>query len=425
MSDALIVHLDGAVAGHLSRLKGQITFTYEESYRNNPGATPLSMSMPLSRSTHPHGVAHPFLMNLLPDNERVQARWAATFGVRATAFDLLAHVGHDCAGAIQITTQDRPLGGDGDLVSVDTAEIARRLRGLRADHAAWDQGVRPGSFSLGGAQAKFALARVGDGWADATGVTPTTHIFKPGLADYASSDLGEHLCMDAARRLALPAARTSIEVFEDQSAVVVQRYDRRANADGSIRRMHQEDLCQALGLGPENKYEVEGGPGVGDVAALLGRLPGAAGPRARSRFADALLYNWLIAGTDAHAKNYSILLAGPDAVLAPLYDIASLTAYDPRAIRTATLAMKMGGENRVRAVSGRHIARSAAQLSLEPDAVAARARSLAIALPDAFRDAVAALPTALNGPFASQVIDVMAAQSRSALVTLDSRPERP
>jgi hypothetical protein len=46
------------------------------------------------------------------------------------------------------------------------------------------------------------------------------------------------------------------------------------------------------------------------------------------RFAGALAFNWLIASTDAHAKNYGLLLAGRQIRLAPLYDIASILPYD-------------------------------------------------------------------------------------------------
>ena len=50
------------------------------------------------------------------------------------------------------------------------------------------------------------------------------------------------------------------------------------------------------------------------------------------RFADALAWNWIIGGTDAHAKNYSLLLSGSDVRLAPLYDIASALPYVTAAI---------------------------------------------------------------------------------------------
>ena len=71
------------------------------------------------------------------------------------------------------------------------------------------------------------------------------------------------------------------------------------------------------------------GPTPGQIAELIrSTIPGPDAETDVWRFADALAFNWLIAGTDAHAKNYSLLLAGNQIRLAPLYDIASILPYD-------------------------------------------------------------------------------------------------
>jgi serine/threonine-protein kinase HipA len=68
------------------------------------------------------------------------------------------------------------------------------------------------------------------------------------------------------------------------------------------------------------------------------------------RFVDAPAFNWLIAGTDAHAKNYSLLIGAEGrARLAPLYDIASILPYDFD-MQKVRLAMKVGGIYRLRDV---------------------------------------------------------------------------
>jgi serine/threonine protein kinase HipA of HipAB toxin-antitoxin module len=67
-------------------------------------------------------------------------------------------------------------------------------------------------------------------------------------------DLNEHLCLDAARRAGLTTARTAVSRFDDETAVVVTRYDR-LERDDCIVRVHQEDLCQALSVPPDRKYE--------------------------------------------------------------------------------------------------------------------------------------------------------------------------
>ena len=94
------------------------------------------------------------------------------------------------------------------------------------------------------------------------------------------------------------------------------RIDRNENTpDGEIARVHQEDLCQALGERPERKYQNAGGPAPPQIASLL-RAFSAQPDEDVERFRDALIYNWLIAGTDAHAKNYSLMLAGGQVRLA-------------------------------------------------------------------------------------------------------------
>jgi len=104
-------------------------------------------------------------------------------------------------------------------------------------------------------------------------------------------------------RAGLVAARTSVARFGKESAIVVERYDRRLVA-GTLTRVHQEDVCQALGVRPDRKYQNQGGPGPADVARLIRDvMPARAANDAGWRFFDALAWNWLIVGTDAHAKS--------------------------------------------------------------------------------------------------------------------------
>ena len=141
----------------------------------------------------------------------------------------------------------------------------------------------------------------------------------------------------------LAAALTTIATFEDQSAVVVERFDRVDEGSGWLRRIHQEDMCQATGRSPHVKYQNEGGATPNDVVRLLRRvLPGSRAEDGVWRFFDALALNWLICGTDAHSKNYSLLLSGRQVRFAPLYDIASALPYDLPA-QKMRLAMKFGG----------------------------------------------------------------------------------
>lgn len=136
-----------------------------------------------------------------------------------------------------------------------------------------------------------------------------------------------HFCLQLARSVGLPVPDSKVQWFRDGSrkelAIVVQRYDR-VEHHARFQRIHQEDICQVLAIYPSAKYENEGGPGTPRILELLRTY--SSNPREDVQtFVDAIALNWLIAGTDAHAKNYSLLLgaAGKNR-LAPLYDLASL-----------------------------------------------------------------------------------------------------
>lgn len=323
MTNELITFIGGRRAGALSRDRnGRLRFVYDADYPED--ATPLSPTLPVAGREFSHGDVAPFVTGLLPDHDRVLDRWSRLFGVSPrNPFAILEHVGADCAGAVQFVTHDALATLDAStLEPLTTADVAQMLRDLRSDPHRWQQpaGGRGGHFSLAGAQSKFALHRTPSGWARPSGHVPTTHILKPAIAGIAHHDLNEHLCLQVAQRLGLTAATSELIRFEDEQAIVVERYDRQ-HVGGELRRVHQVDMCQALGVMPELKYQRDGGPGPAAIITTIRSVH--AGEADVDRFVRALVFNWLIAGTDAHAKNYGLLLNGNLARLTPLYDVAS------------------------------------------------------------------------------------------------------
>jgi serine/threonine-protein kinase HipA len=154
----------------------------------------------------------------------------------------------------------------------------------------------------------------------------------------------EHLCQDIAARLGLLAARSSVLTLNETTYIVIERFDRLPRARGSVfvRRVHQEDMCQALGLMPGAKYQQDGGPGIPDIVALIRRVSSNPDDDV-NRFIDANAFNWLIGGTDAHAKNYSLLIGADNQIrLSPLYDLSSQLPY-PELI-DQRVSMKIGDE---------------------------------------------------------------------------------
>jgi serine/threonine-protein kinase HipA len=412
MTDNLVVILDDTVAGTLTRLNnGRLRFDYEDTYRGHPNATPLSVSMPTTVRSHSDAAITPWLWGLLPDNQAVLERWARDFHASAfSPFSLLASpIGHDCAGAVRFAAPehvDEVLAKPGMITWLTDEEVALRLRELRQDTTAWLGQQFTGQFSLAGAQAKTALLYEDGRWGVPAGSAATSHILKPAVAGLDDHDLNEHLCLDAAGRAGLVVARTRVECFGDESAIVVDRYDR-LRADDRLVRIHQEDIAQALGVHPARKYQNEGGPGPREVARLLRDvMPPSVADEAVWRFFDALAWNWLIAGTDAHAKNYSLLLAGPNVRLAPLYDVASALPYGVHE-RKLRFAMKLGDDYRV--YPYRNTWTTVAQdLGVDPKDALDRLLVLTDRAPAAFAEAAAADEVlALERPLPERLVNLV------------------
>jgi serine/threonine-protein kinase HipA len=416
MTDSLAVIAGDSIAGTLTRLRGgTLQFDYDEAYAASQAPTPLSLSMPTTRPSHPDHLITPWLWGLLPDDPAVLARWARHFDLsRSTPFALLATpVGADCAGAVRFARPEKlqeALSRDGHVTWLTSDDMALLLRGLRTDPANWLGTDFTGQFSLAGAQAKTALLYRDGRWGIPSGSTPTTHILKPAIPGLVGHDLNEHLCLDAARRAGLGTVTSRIGMFDGESAIIVARYDRIPAGDG-FTRIHQEDLCQSLSVPPTRRYQNEGGPGPSDAVELFRRaMAPRAADQAIRRFADALIWNWLIAGTDAHAKNYSLLLHGGEVRLAPLYDIASALPYGDHE-KKLRLAMKVGGDYQLNPHRNRW-PDAARELGLDPGQLVTRARQLAAIAPDAFADAAKAPDVAVLGSsLPARIADLVAERS--------------
>jgi serine/threonine-protein kinase HipA len=377
---ALHVLIDGRHAAGVDGYRRRVRLLYDA----DPGPVPLSLSMPTAKRRWPHAAIHPWVSALLPDDERTLARWRQQFQVLDhDPMALLPHIGEDVAGAAQFVREDRleaVLDRPGDIIHLSKDQVGRLLEAARTA-GPFPEPAR-GRFSLAGAQAKIALRRQDDGWALPDGAEPSTHVLKlpvPGLADQL---LAEAMTTRAASRLGLATVTVELADIAGQPVIVVERYDRRL-VDGAWRRVHQEDLVQAAGGDPRRKYEDQGGPGVAACAALLRRH---AGDAAVEGFAQAVMFNHLVQGTDAHARNYSVLLpADAPPALAPLYDLNAGLPHGPGFAQHA--AMAVGGEFRFAAVGPLQWRGFAHDCGLDHDWVVARLRRLAADLPDALSEA--------------------------------------
>ena len=87
----------------------------------------------------------------------------------------------------------------------------------------------------------------------ATGSSASTHIIKPPIPGLEQTVENEAFCMSLAAKIGLPTALATIREKPD-TFLIVTRYDRRREEDGTVARLHQEDFCQAMCILPDQKY---------------------------------------------------------------------------------------------------------------------------------------------------------------------------
>lgn len=341
----LVAIVCGTPAGTLHQdEQGLISFTYFDGYNG----IPLSINMPISNRPYQQDIVRPYLFGLLPDSERQRSAIALEFDVRPNnPVALLSCIGLDCAGGVQFCEENRVddvLTRESEFRLVNEHDIALKLKAIRDDRNASWMGEDE-HWSLGGNQGKFALHTQNGPWYECLGAAATTHIFKNGVRGFMLEALNEFVCMRTAQWCDIPTANVDYLLFEDEPALIVERYDRIPFDKGPVVRLHQEDLCQALGVMPYQKYTSDGGPTTADVQRLLATTQTPA--RNLHAFTSILFFNCLIGAPDAHAKNYSLMLGRDgEAILAPMYDVASGLAYE-HLRRKGRLAMAIGGENRI------------------------------------------------------------------------------
>ncbi|MGY4158125.1 serine/threonine-protein kinase HipA [Bradyrhizobium sp. USDA 4461] len=413
MSKFLNVLMGGVPIGRLEQMNsGVLGLQYADRWlAADRIQIPLSMSLPLAARKQSGAKVANYLWNLLPDNDQTLQKWGQIYGVSPnSAFALLSKVGEDCAGAIQIVTDEwmaASAGSPGEVQWIDDAEVGSRLKRLREERT-WT-GRRDsdrGHFSLAGAQPKMALLFDGKRWGVPSGRRATTHILKPPMPHLRGTIENEYACLRLASRVGITSAEVKVGKFGEEIAIVVTRYDREIGTDGVVRRFHQEDMCQALGVHPATKYQSEGGPSIEQISNEVLRY--ATDPEAdKAKFAEMVAFNFLVLGTDAHAKNFSVVhLPGRRMYLAPLYDVLSFVPYDDdeHERRRLRMAMKIGGYYKFSEIQPRHWERQAKLMQMDPDEMIARLVALAGKIPDALSSVV---KEARSGGLKEPVLDAM------------------
>jgi serine/threonine-protein kinase HipA len=357
----LTVWMNGEHAATWSRPNGGHELTYEPLWVASAQGRPLSLSLPFVPGNIPHrgDKVRMFFENLLPDRPEVRNRLRDRFGASsAQGFELLAEIGRDCVGAIQLL---RPEDDPPQVQAIKGVPLSQDEMSRQLDIAG---GLNLPGFdrkdfriSLAGAQEKTAFLWHQGQWQKPLGSTPSTHIFKLPLGRIgglnslgAGSVENEWLCSRIVQGYGLPIAETQMLAVGSNKVLVVKRFDRRLATDGSWWvRIPVEDFCQANGLPSEKKYESDGGPG---IDRILTTLEGSQDPHVdRVTFLKAQIVFWLLAASDGHAKNVSIFLSPKGTYkLTPLYDVLSMypwigTAQNQLPLQKLKMAMAVRGKN--------------------------------------------------------------------------------
>jgi serine/threonine-protein kinase HipA len=389
MITELVILVEGVIMGRVYEQTdrgGTLSFQYDPGWIELKDAFPLSVSMPLTETPYRQRFIKTFLSNLLPESPAVLEAWEKKYHVsRNNPFGLLKHVGEDVPGALQFVQPDRLAEyqnpGPVQIQWLSIPELTDRMALLRKDAAAFRLANDQGRMSLAGAQAKTALYFDGQRWGVPSGRMPTSHILKPCIPGFDGIVENEHLCQNIASRCGLAAARSFVLEL-DEPVIVIERFDRLPHPDPEriLRRVHQEDMCQALQKLPSEKYQESRGPGIETIVRLL-RAVSTADQEDVWRFMDANILNYLIGGTDAHAKNYSLLFGTNQQVrLSPLYDVSTQLPYQDKIPQR--LAMKVGRFYEISSISLADWQTLAVHCKLDEAQVIHRVRAFAQMLPD-------------------------------------------
>jgi serine/threonine-protein kinase HipA len=352
----LAVYLHEEQVGTLQQLppKGNMTFTYLSTAK-----IPLSVGLPLPKpgeTPQPFSEAQTeaYFGGLLPEGEEARIKIRREYNLKTkNEFALLKVIGGDCAGAVSLYPLNQspsPLSAEAHILEgriLTEEELEGRIKAL--PQKPLFLGGTDLRLSLAGAQDKAAVCLINNQIAFPTNGCPTTHILKPLSSNYDGMVHNEYFCMRVAKRVGLDVPHVEIRYAGGQPYYLIERYDRKieTNQQGKklVRRLHQEDFCQALGIVTSDKYEEHGGPTLTQCFELLmnTRQP----VINRNRLMQQVIFNFLIGNMDAHGKNFSMMY--PSGInpfrntgeLTPAYDLISSIVYQNLSNK---MAMSIGGE---------------------------------------------------------------------------------
>jgi len=355
----LTVRINKTFVGYLEQnLQGKFVFTYDKDAK-----IPLSISLPLRSEPYEDKECRGFFEGLLPEGEQVRIEIGKKYGVNPkNEFSLLKVIGYDCAGAVSFTEyEEYPKNYKNEFITIKgdkfTDEtLEKYINDLpKKPLLTNSDGLR---LSLAGAQDKMAVLLLDDVVALPKADVPTSHIIKPAIKDVEYSIENEYLCLQLAKMIGLNVCEAEIRKTKNLKYLLIKRYDREIDGN-KVRRIHQEDFCQAKNITSAFKYQREGGVTIKDCFDLLKEtktpIPN------MIELINRIIFNYLIGNADAHGKNFSLLYTNQGITFAPAYDILCTAIYPNL---TKQMAMKLGGYYEPEKIYPRHWKRMSEEVGI-------------------------------------------------------------
>ena len=306
----------------------RLSFKYSKAWLENPQSFPLSIALKLIEEAYGHLPTKAFFENLLPEGSVKEILEEHSKSNIKGEFEFLKIYGEDCAGAFVITPQDNvPLKPNQNLKK--EIELETLYGYLNQNRSLTDAIVNNegGHFSLAGAQDKIPVIIEDTKLFIPLGNIPTTDIVKPHVRYFNStkdSPYNEYFCMKLARNVGLNVP--DVDIIEGEYPLYITRRFDRIEVDGVIKRIHQQDFCQARGITSAKKYESDGGPTFASNYNLVKDVSVAPIPDL-NQLLMWFWFNLVIGNNDCHSKNLAFLQTNTGLRISPFYDLLSTTIY--------------------------------------------------------------------------------------------------
>lgn len=295
----------------------------------------LSPHLPL-HSPITEKAANLFLRNMFPEGNVFDQALQYLAISRDNHFAILSKLGLEAPGALSLAQHPDELQQQAKFEALDLNELAKRLNENNRNLAVWNGKVR---LSAAGVQDKLNVMKhpeQGLGFTD--GAWVSTHLLKFETPQVPCLVINELATLALARAAGLNVNNAEIIEIGKHSALLVERFDRRFNADYTqVQRRHTIDGCQLLNRDALQKYErpLAHGKHTRDIRdgvsfpEVFATQEWAKQPATHTlQLLDWSIFNLLTGNADCHAKNLSFFVDREGIELSPFYDLVNVMLFN-------------------------------------------------------------------------------------------------